>query len=131
MTAKTARAQTSGLEWLAAAIGFALLLFVVGVIGREALLGEGRQPPAIVVQAKRILAVERGYLVEFEATNRTSGTAAAVTIEGEVADGADSETSTVTLDYVAGNAKVKGGLFFTGDPRGRRLEIRALGYQEP
>lgn len=42
-----------------------------------------------------------------------------------------SEISTATLDYVAGNATAKGGLLFAHDPRRRRLQVRALGYQTP
>lgn len=123
--------RTSALEWAAAAIGLALLLFVTIVIGREALRGESDQPPSLVVGAKRIFTTERGFLVEFEAINRTSGTAAAVTIEGVLTNGGGSETSTATLDYVAGNAAAKGGLFFAHDPRRGRLQLRALGYQTP
>jgi uncharacterized protein (TIGR02588 family) len=131
MAKDTARAQTSPLEWLAAAIGLALLVFAIAVIGSEAIRGESAQPPSIQVKATRIIAQEKGYLVEFEATNATSGTAAAVTIEGELTKATASETATATLDYVAGNATVKGGLFFAADPRGGGLQLRALGYQEP
>ncbi|AQR72546.1 hypothetical protein [Sphingomonas sp. LM7] len=115
------------LEWIAAGIGLAAILFVTAVIGREAFTSEPDQLPALEVQATRVSPNATGFVVEFEVTNHASGTAAAVEIEGQLG----AETSSATLDYVAGNAQVKGGLFFKGDPRGQKLELRALGFQTP
>lgn len=123
----TTKANTPALEWIAAGLGGAALLFVCAVIGREAWQGETTQLPVIEVRALGVTPAGNGFLVEFEAANRTSGTAAAVTIEGKAGD----ETSSATLDYVAGNATAKGGLFFRADPRGKGLELRALGFQTP
>ncbi|HWU94867.1 MAG TPA: hypothetical protein VN029_04670 [Sphingomonas sp.] len=73
-----------------------------------------------------------GFLVEFEAINSGGETAAAVSIEGTLqAPGGVSQTAGTTLDYVAGGARVAGGLFFAHDPRKGRLTLRALGYQQP
>lgn len=120
-------ANTPALEWLAAGLGLAMILFVAAVIGREALTVEQAQLPAIQVNALRVTPGPTGFVVEFEAVNLTSGTAAAVAIEGKSGD----ETSTATLDYVAGNTSAKGGLFFRHDPRGAPLELRAMGFQTP
>lgn len=122
--------RTPVLEWAAAGIGVALLLFVAVVIGREALFGRPEQPPAIEVQVRRIVPAGSGFVVEFEAHNRSSGTAAAVEIEG-VLGGTAGETSSATLDYVAGEGSTAGGLFFTHDPRHYPLKLRALGFQTP
>ncbi|RYD54321.1 MAG: TIGR02588 family protein [Sphingomonadales bacterium] len=119
--------STPALEWTAAAIGLAMILFVGGVIGREAITAEQAQLPAIEVTALGVTSGPTGFVLEFEAKNLTSGTAAAVAIEGKAGD----ETSTATLDYVAGNASAKGGLFFARDPRGAPVELRALGFQTP
>jgi uncharacterized protein (TIGR02588 family) len=119
--------RTPALEWIAAGVGLALLLAVFAVIGREALMSEPTQPPAITVEARRIVPAGSGYVVEFEAINGSPGTAAAVEIEGKLGD----ETSTATLDYVAGEGSATGGLFFTRDPRGALLQLRATGYQKP
>lgn len=119
--------STPALEWIAAALGLAALLFVAVVIGREALTGEPAQLPSLEVRATRVAPNAAGYVVEFEVTNRASGTAASVEIEGRAGD----EASSATLDYVAGNASAKGGLFFKQDPRGQKLELRALGFQTP
>jgi uncharacterized protein (TIGR02588 family) len=128
---KDERTRTSTLEWIAAAVGLALLLAVLGVIGRQAVLGQSSQPPAITVAPSTIVALRNGYLVEFDAFNQASGTAAAVTIEGVLKDDAGSETAMATLDYVAGQGSTQGGLFFTRDPRRGQLRLRALGYQHP
>ena len=125
-------ARTSALEWIAAAIGLAMLLAVFAVIGREAMIAETAQPPSVTVRAERIVALEHGYLVEFEASNATSSTAAAVVIEGKIQPpGGEEEVATATLDYVAGHSRVKGGLFFERDPREGGLKLKPLGYQEP
>jgi uncharacterized protein (TIGR02588 family) len=123
---------TAALEWIAAGLGLAAILFVAVVIGREALSGEAAQLPALEVHAKRVLPNAAGFVVEFEVVNRASGTAAAVEIEGTLGPEASPvETSSATLDYVAGNASTEGGLFFKHDPRGQKLELRALGFQTP
>ena len=130
--AKKAQAREPLLEWIAAGIGLILTLGIVAVIGREAIGGEASQPPAIEVSARRLVPTPSGYLVEIVAVNRSGATAAAVQIEGELMAGDTAvETSSLTLDYVPGHATRKGGLFFTRDPRRHRLELRALGYQEP
>lgn len=119
--------SSPALEWLAAALGLALLLAVAVVIGREAMTVADKELPAIEVRVVQVAQSGAGYAVEFEATNRGGGTAAAVVIEGKAGD----ETSTATLDYVAGHASAKGGLFFTRDPRHAPLQVRALGFQTP
>jgi uncharacterized protein (TIGR02588 family) len=118
---------TPALEWIAAGLGLAAILFVGVVIGREALIGEADQLPSLEVHATRIVPNAAGFVVEFEVVNHASGTAAAVEIEGELG----TEKSNATLDYVAGNASAKGGLFFKHDPRTQPLALRALGFQTP
>ena len=120
------------LEWIAAGIGLVLTLGIVAVIGREAIGGEASRPPAIEVSARRLVATPSGYLVVIAAVNRSGATAAAVQVEGRLMAGdAAVETSSLILDYVPGHATRQGGLFFTRDPRRHRLDLRALGYQEP
>ena len=124
--------QTPALEWIAAGIGLALLLFVAVVIGRDALFAKASQLPAIEVRVVRVVPAPAGFVVEFEAENRASGTAAAVEIEGRLGSEADPvETSSATLDYVPGHSAVRGGLFFTKDPRQHAIEVRAMGFQTP
>ncbi|HEX2210823.1 MAG TPA: TIGR02588 family protein [Longimicrobium sp.] len=118
-------------EWVAAAVSTALVLAVVGYLLYDA-VGRPRTPPAVVVAADGVLHSGGVWLVEFRATNRGYETAAAVRIEGELMRGDSAvETSEAVLDYVPGRSVRYGGLFFRNDPRAYRLELRALGYQEP
>ncbi len=125
-------ASTSALEWIAAGLGLTAILFVAAVLGREALIGEAEALPALEVHARRVIPNAAGFVVEFEVVNHSGATAAAVAIEGQLGpEAAPIETSSATLDYVAGNARAKGGLFFRHDPRGEKLDLRALGFQTP
>ena len=120
------------LEWVAAGVGLVLTLGIVAVIGREALNGETRQPPAIEVMKGDPVPIANGFVVEIAAINRSGGTAAEVEIEGALMSGATPvETSSLSFDYVPGHATRRGGLFFRQDPRNYRLEVRPLGYRAP
>ena len=129
-TAKTHREPL--LEWISAAIGLALTLSILGLIGREALRGDAAQPPAIEVVPVHIARTGSGFVVEVAAVNRSGGTAAEVEIEGVLKQGDSAlETSSLVFDYVPGHAERRGGLYFREDPRRHRLELRPLGYQRP
>lgn len=132
MARQRKRPGTPLLEWIASAIGLLLTLGMLAVIGREAINRDADQLPAIEVAAGRVVATGSGFVVAFEAVNRSGGTAAAVAIEGELKSGETSvETSGAVLDYVPGHSQRSGGLFFRRDPRRHRLELRAIGYQTP
>jgi uncharacterized protein (TIGR02588 family) len=131
---KAAKAQKAPLlEWIAAGVGLLLTLGMLTIIGLEALRGDTSRLPAIEVRATGVvMPAPSGFVVEIVAINRSGGTAATVQIEGTLNSGENAvETSSLTLDYVPGHAERKGGLFFTNDPRGHRLEVRPLGYQAP
>jgi uncharacterized protein (TIGR02588 family) len=118
-------------EWVAAAVSTALVLAVVGYLLYDA-VARPQTPPAVEVAADTVLRSGGLWLVEFRAVNGGHQTAAAVKVEGALmrADSAV-ETSEAVLDYVPGRSVRHGGLFFSRDPRAYRLELRALGYQEP
>lgn len=120
------------LEWIAAAIGLLLTLAVLGALGWESLKGSDNQPPVIETGIGGITPTRAGYVVEIELRNRSSVTAAAVEVEGELtrADGTVA-TSATTVDYVPGDSTRNAGLFFEDDPRRHQLEVRALGFAEP
>lgn len=77
--------------------------------------------------------MQSGYLVQFNAFNEGGSTAEGVVIEGKLRRGPDPavETSHTTLDYLPSHSELKGGLFFTQDPRQFDLQLRALGYEVP
>lgn len=119
------------LEWAAALIGLIITLALLGFVGWQALTSPKNAPPAIVVTAERVMRVEGGYVVEVAARNRSPSTAADVQVEGTLGEGADAPKSNVVFPYVPGRSERRGGLFFTEDPRGKGLEVRALGYTRP
>jgi uncharacterized protein (TIGR02588 family) len=118
-------------ERIAAALGFALFAFVLGITLYQAFRGD-RTPPDVVVRMEVVSATSEGFLVQFTAVNRGGSPAEGVIVEAQVlgADGS-AERSHTTLDYLPGHSERRGGLFLTVDPRARSLRIRALGYQEP
>ena len=125
-------AQTPLLEWVAAGVGLVFLIFLLGAIGHDALQGGARVPPDIVLKTRAASRTGSGYVVTFEAFNRGGGTAAALEIEGRLMDGGRAiETSTATIDYVAGHGSAEGGLFFINDPATLTVEMRPLGFQAP
>lgn len=130
--ARPRKSETPALEWIAAGIGLLLTLAMLAVIGREALAGSADALPGIEVSVRRIEPAASGFVVEFEALNRSGGTAAAVEFEGQLkAGGTAVETRGATIDYVPGHGRATGGMFFARDPRAHQVEIRALGYQAP
>lgn len=125
-------ARTPILEWIAAAIGLLLLLFLLGAIGFDVLQGGSRTPPDIHLSVGASAKVGDRYLVTFEALNKGGASAAALEIEGQLTDqGGVIETSSSTIDYVSGHGKAKGGLYFEHDPSSVTLKVRPLGYQMP
>lgn len=118
---------------VAGVIGFVLTTGLIGFIGWQALAQSGElETPALSVQAGRVHETHGGYLVEFEARNRSPRTAAAVEVEAtlETADGTPA-TSVVSLDYVPGDSAKRGGVVLSTDPRAGRLTLRVTGYAEP
>ncbi len=123
--------RTSRWEWMAAAVSTLLVLGVVGYLLYDA-VGRPRTPPAVTVRADTVVKAGGVWLVRFRAENHGHETAAAVKVYGELKEGGQAvEASEAVLDYVPGGSVRRGGLFFRADPRAYRLELRALGYQEP
>ena len=119
------------LEWIAAAIGLAL---VCGAIVTMAWLGitRGDAPPAISLRVEAVSGSAKGYVVTIRALNSGGTTAAGVTVEGELRRGAVIvETSTMTFSYLPPDSERRGGLFFEKDPRALELTLKAKGYETP
>lgn len=114
-------------------IGFLLTAALIGFIGWEKLLGSGADDtPRLAVEAGAVHRTPAGYVVEFEARNASSRTAAAVEVEATLElPGSEPVTSVVSLDFVPGNSSHKGGVVLPADPRDGRLKLRVTGYSEP
>lgn len=120
------------LEWAAAAFGAIIALFILGMIGWQAISGQDDPVPLLEARAESITAAGRSHVVTITVTNASGRTAAAVQVEGVIGKGqADEETSSASIDFVPGNGEASGALVFTADPRGRPLDLRITGYEHP
>ncbi len=115
------------LEWVSAALGLAIAVALLGIIGREAVHRDSDEVPILAPRVERIDVIPGGYLAEVVVTNRAGRTAARVELEGK----AGNETSGASIDYVPGHSQAEGGLLFRTDPRRSGLSIRVTGYQLP
>ncbi|MXP63748.1 hypothetical protein E0493_10350 [Roseomonas sp. M0104] len=123
--------RTPALEWICAALGGAIVLAVLAVVGAQ-IPGDDKAPPDIRLRVEAVQPASQGWLVRFEAANPAQSTASAVEIEGRLeAEGRLVEASQVRFDYVPRGSRQRGGLWFTHDPAQYRLSLRVLGYQEP
>ena len=126
------RRPVSPLEIVASGTGLLLTLAMLAFIGWEALTRPSDVPPAVTVEAGQVTRGEGVWVLEFEAVNHMPVTAANVRIVGTLnQDGRTVESGEAALDYVPGGSSVRGGLFFSADPRGHEVELRALGYADP
>jgi uncharacterized protein (TIGR02588 family) len=116
-------------EWAAAFVASALVLAVIGALLVDA--RKERTPPDLTVTVDRVTAEQSTFLVQFTVTNHGGMTAAEVIVEGELRTEGKPERSEATFDYVPGQSKRRGGLFFTTDPAKGALTLRPLGYREP
>lgn len=115
------------LEWVAAAVGLMIALALLGILSREAILGDGRGVPILAARAEAIEATPTGFVARIVVTNAAEQTAARVEIEGA----AGGEVSSASVDYVPGHSQAEGGLLFSDDPRRTGLKVRVTGYQLP
>lgn len=113
-------------------VGFVLVAAALGVLLYNAIRRDV-SPPEVTVRVISIVPMQNGYLVQFYAINHGGSTAEGVIIEGQLRRGPDSaaETSHTTVDYLPSHSEVRGGLFFTQDPRQFDFQVRALGYEAP
>ena len=132
------RREITRLEWVVAALGALLVFGSMAYLAYQA-FGRDESPPDVrlVVEEVRELPRGGGYVVKFRAFNEGRSAAAELGIEGELSGGPDGggggvvETSEATLDHLPARSSRAGGLFFTQDPRGYELRLRAKGYHEP
>jgi uncharacterized protein (TIGR02588 family) len=118
-------------EWIAGVVGLVLVVGTIGFLLYRAVTG-GSSPPEVEISVEAITPIRSGYLVEVSVSNTGEGTAAELTLTGELRDGTEVvETSTVTLDYVPSQSSREAGLYFSEDPREFELSLRAEGYRAP
>ena len=125
------RSEISVWEWLTAALGLVLVLGAVALMLFDG-AANGSRPPDVSVRAVRTLRTAGGWLVEIEAANRGTETAAELEISGELSRGGRVlESATATVDYLPGGARRRAGLYFSEDPGTGELRLRPVGFREP
>ena len=127
--AKSAKSEPIPLlEWVAAALGLAIAIALMGIIAREAIAsGDGSGVPILAAQVESIEATAGGHVVRITITNDSGKTAARVDLEGKAGD----ETSVASVDYVPGHSQASAGLVFKQDPRRGGMTVRVTGFQLP
>jgi uncharacterized protein (TIGR02588 family) len=118
-------------EWAVAAVGFIVVVSVIGFVLYQAMTNES-SPPDIRLSVQSVRPLQQGYVVEIRVDNRGDTTAAGLQIEGTLRDGSgNEERAEAGVDYVPSHSTVTTGLFFRGDPRAGKLDLRPLGYRQP
>jgi uncharacterized protein (TIGR02588 family) len=118
-------------EWVTGLCSAVVVIIMIGWVAWEAFV-EVETPPAFAITVTQRQAVEGGYRVSFDIANTSSQTAATVVVRGEVVEGDTTvEDADVTFDYVPGQSKASGSVFFSRDPGSRPIRLRAIGYTEP
>ena len=129
---KKPRGRSPLMEWIFGGIGLVLTLSLIGFIGWQAVTQPPQRPPLIEVRVGKISQLGGGYVAEIVARNRSSQTAKTVEIEGTLSSGsAETETGSITFDYVPGGSTVKGVLHFSSDPASGDLRLRIVGHAYP
>jgi uncharacterized protein (TIGR02588 family) len=108
---------------------------VLGLLGLLTYLSlrEGKQPVRIEVQPQLDLVRAEGdrYYLPVEITNQGDETAAEVQVELSLSDSqGNQESSSFTVQFLAGKAAARGEAIFTVDPRQAELTSSAS-YLEP
>jgi uncharacterized protein (TIGR02588 family) len=125
------RKKTPIAEWITAAVGAMLIALTLGSLIYET-VAQQQSAPDLEVEVSAIAPARDGFRVEVRVSNRGTRTASAVHIRGEVkGSGALGEESDAVVDYVAGMSTAFCTLYFSSDPRGANLSVRAVGYQQP
>lgn len=131
MSTKSKATEIPVAEWMVAAVGALCVLVSLVFVTWEA-LSRGDAPPKVVLAVKSITPGAETYVVEFEARNDGDHTAANLQIEGVLFRGTDTlEKRNATMDYLPPASRRRGGIFFRHDPRGLRVLLTPVGYQNP
>ena len=119
------------MEWFLALLGLMLVVLTVGWIVWRGVTRESA-PPQVSLQAQSAVDTGKGYLVQVQAINHGSKTAADVKVTGTLSNArGEVETTEMTFKFLPPRSPKQGGLFFIQDPRTLKLELSAKGYEAP
>jgi uncharacterized protein (TIGR02588 family) len=118
------------LEWIAAGLGAAVAIFIVGYLVWDGLTGAD-EPADLVIRVDRVEAATAGFRIDLTVTNLGGETAAEARIAVTAAGGDEQESGEITFDYVPGHSSRRGSLMFRSRPDPAALAARVLGFREP
>jgi uncharacterized protein (TIGR02588 family) len=118
-------------EWLLALLGLTLVVMTVSWIIWRGVMRESA-PPQISLQVQSVVATGNGYLLQVQALNQGSKTAADIKVTGTLSNASgEIETAELTFKFLPPGSPKQGGFFFAQDPRTLKLELSAKGYEAP
>jgi uncharacterized protein (TIGR02588 family) len=120
--------NTPVMEWIAAGLGAAAIIAVLGVIVYGALT-RGSSPPKFHFDEITVSQAGDLWHVSFRIRNSGDIPAASVKVVAELSSPA--ETAEVTLRYVPDRSTRKGGLYFRRDPGSATIDFSVTGYEVP
>lgn len=134
MASKAKNSEVTGgqrVEWVIAALSAVLVLALAGFIAFEALTRTGGEP-RVALTVERMLAIADGYAAKIQVRNDGHVTISDVVIEGAISlDDGETQTASVTLDYLPAGSDTEIGLGFSQEIDPERLALRVVGYTYP
>jgi uncharacterized protein (TIGR02588 family) len=123
--------RTPVAEWIAAALGLALTLGLVGYTIWEGVTADPG-PPRLSVSAGPATRSGTGYVVPLVVQNASHATAAQVEVRGVLRrPGEAPEERHATFSYVPGRGEARGGLVFQADPAASPPDVSVEGWEDP
>jgi uncharacterized protein (TIGR02588 family) len=118
-------------EWIAGALGGLMVIGAIAYLLYAEASGDATAPQVEFTVHKTEQQAD-GYVVEFEAKNTSSFSAAKFKIKGELRSGDQViETAETELDYLPAYSSRAAGLYFQHDPSQSTLSIAPVAYSDP
>lgn len=124
------KVQSQRIEWVVGAVSAVVTLVLAGFLLFEAITKTGQEPD-IAFGAARGFPMSQGYGVEVTVRNLGHVTAADVELEAVADFGGESETGTVTVDYLPAESETQVGFGFSREVDPAAVNFRLLGYTYP
>ena len=115
--------EKSWLEWTVFAVSCILIVVLLGYLVKDAVSDDGA-PPDLRIELGQPEASAHGFVVPVAVTNKGDQTARAVELEVS----SDSQTATLTYDFLSADEVRQGWVGFSGEPS-TELRSRVVGYR--
>ena len=126
------KSRKNSLEWSVFGMSAAIILALAGYIALDAMRRGGSSAPDIHIQTGQPITRGTRFAVPVIVTNRGGETAEGLRVEIALKnEDGDVEVAEVTFAFVPRASHREAWALFTKDPRGFRIETRALGFEKP